>query len=152
MIEFVNKLPYEFAEVDVLIDTDALIGLTVEKDNHFNTASAVFDRLLTEEKFVATTTYVVAETASTLSYKFSQDYAKDFLNWVNDILIITISSNIHRKTNELFLKQPDDRTSFVDMSNVVVMKEFQIPQIFAFDKVYSDDFNLHTITNNNTHT
>ncbi|MEZ4667870.1 MAG: PIN domain-containing protein [Anaerolineae bacterium] len=133
-------------EYEVLVDSDAFIGLMVEHDAHHPQARTIFQRLINQQTVMGTTNYVITETASTLSYRFSLDYAKNFLTLVDDFLMITITPDIHTQTSQLFRQQDRAKTSFVDMSNVTVMKALDIPAIFSFDTIYQTDFQLSSVT------
>lgn len=130
---------------DVLLDSDAFIGLIVKHDAHHETVEVIFEQLKQKQAMLVTTNYVITETASTLSRRFSQDNASQFLTIVDDFRMITITDTIHKQASKLFRQQTKDNTSLVDMSNVVIMKEFEIPQIFSFDKVYTKDFQLSQV-------
>ncbi|MEO1288832.1 MAG: hypothetical protein AAFV93_13785 [Chloroflexota bacterium] len=131
---------------DVLVDSDAFIGYIVESDAHHHNAKTLFNRAMQQRLALATTNYVIAETASTLSRRFTQTHAKRFMDTMENFLTIYIPKDVHLKSSELFKAQDKNKTSFVDMSNVVVMKHFAIKKIFAFDKIYVERFSLPKFT------
>ena len=133
-------------EYEVLIDSDAFIGYIVERDAHHQKSKAYFNHLIKNRSMIVTTNYVITETASTVSRRFSQQQAKQFMRFASKILSIHITDTVHQKSSELFQQQSKEKTTLVDMSNVIVMKHFNIPKIFAFDKVYTDDFQLANVT------
>ena len=67
------------SDFQVLIDSDAWIALYLEHDILHAQASELFDRLLARQAVVATTSLVMAETATVLSYRGSQSLARIFL-------------------------------------------------------------------------
>ena len=131
---------------DVLLDSDAFIGLILKHDAHHQAVELIFEQLKQNQAMLVTTNYVITETASTLSRRFSQDKASQFLTFVDDFWMITITDKIHRQASQLFRQQTKENTSLVDISNVVVMKEFEIAQIFSFDKVYTKEFQLSLVS------
>src|SRR5438105_4785300 len=66
----------------VLIDSDAFVGLLLPNDAHFHGVSEQFDRFEQDQTQLATTNWVVAETATVLSHKDSQETAKRFLEMI----------------------------------------------------------------------
>jgi len=68
--------------IQVLIDSDAFVGLMLERDAHHPQASAIFELLKANNVKVATTSFVVAETATVLSHASGQILARTFLDEV----------------------------------------------------------------------
>ena len=125
-----------------LIDSDAFIGWLREADAHHKKAKAIFEKLKQASLVPATTSLVVAETATTLSARISQSLAKTFLDTVNKFPVIHITEELQKEALEIFRKQKNKRISVVDCSNVAVVRRFKIPTIFSFDKFYFKRFDL----------
>src|SRR5690606_3715290 len=89
-----------------------------------------------------TTNLVITETASWLSYRAGQSKAKAFIDFSQHIETVLVTEKLHRQTVRLFTQQDQNRTSFVDMANVVVAREMRIGEIFSYDKVYRKRFDL----------
>lgn len=126
----------------VLLDSDALIGWITATDDHHARAVALFEIIKQRRMQPVVTNLVIAETASLLSVRQSQAVAQRFMTFVQSLQTIIIDEHLHRETVRLFLTQTRNKTSFTDMANVVVVSTYEIPLVFAFDKVYSRDFNL----------
>jgi predicted nucleic acid-binding protein len=123
---------------DVLVDSDAFVGWLYPNDAHFQQVSARFEALEQQGKDLVTTSLVVAETATVLSYRQGQPLARDFLQKIADsrLPVIHITEELQRETLKLFQAQKARGTSMVDCSNVVVMSRFNVPTILSFDKFY----------------
>jgi predicted nucleic acid-binding protein len=126
----------------VLIDSDAFIGLQIQSDAHHQDAIEGFTKLRARGLQPTATVLVITETTNLLSRRYSMTDAKRFLQAVETLPIIAIDEELHRKSVKLFQEQTKSKTSLVDMANIVVMRQLEISQIFAFDKVYGEAFNL----------
>jgi predicted nucleic acid-binding protein len=132
---------------DVLIDSDAFIGWIYPDDPHFQDSATHFERLRRAGLLLATTTMVVDEVATVLSHRKGQELAITFLDMLErrQFPIIPIDDALRTETYAIFCQQTRRGTSVTDCANVAVMKQFDIPQIFAFDKVYTAVFNLKNV-------
>ncbi|MCB0037228.1 MAG: PIN domain-containing protein [Anaerolineales bacterium] len=129
----------------VLIDSDAFVGWIFPKDAHHQQVKKKFQTVIENRLKLVTTNYVVGETATVLSKLAGQDSARLFLSRVKKITTIHISTTLHEKSLEVFSSLDKKRTSVIDCSNVAVMRQFSIPTIFSFDKVYAKTFGLDTL-------
>jgi predicted nucleic acid-binding protein len=129
----------------ILIDSDAFIGWLKPDDSLHEVVKVQFQKIKKDKLATVTTSLVVAETATTLSHKVSQDAAILFLDFVRRLPVIHITEELHAETVEVFKTLKKKRTSFVDCSNVVVMRAYKIPTIFSFDEVYHKKFGLQTV-------
>lgn len=134
------KLQYE-----ILIDSDAFIGLMLEPDAHHKRAYTFFTQIKKQRLEVVTTSFVIAETATVLSNRKGQETARAFLDFVEKIPTIHITEELQKEATLLFKQQNQRGTSLVDCSNVVVMRWFNIPTLFGFDKFYNKYFGLQTV-------
>lgn len=130
------------ADEPILLDSDALIGWISATDAHHARAVDLMEALRKRRMQPVVTSLVVGETATLFSLRQGQATARDFLNVAATLRTIVITETLHQETLGLFAKQDLKRTSYVDMANVVVMQHHQIPYIFAFDTVYTRDFDL----------
>jgi predicted nucleic acid-binding protein len=130
---------------DVLVDSDAFVGLLYDKDAHHKRATELFARSAEDNKALVTTSYVVAEAATVLSHRKGQDAARAFLKMVNRIPTVFITEEIHTESLALFAQQKRRGTSVVDCSNAVVMERLGIPKILSFDKVYTKDLGQEAV-------
>lgn len=135
------------SEYDVLIDTDALVPLVIANDTHRKAVLKEFQHLREQGAKIAVTNFVVSEAVSMLSRRFDQQLALQMLQHLKLLPTIHINKDDYHQTIALFEDQTRNNTSFVDMSNVVVMRHWDIPSIFSFDAIYAKDFDLEMIPN-----
>lgn len=133
------------SDIEVLIDSDAFVGLMLERDAHHARASAIFDRLKAGNVATVTTSFVVAETATVLSHASGQALARTFLDDVISkpgFLVIFIDQALQDEAIAIFRSLEQRATSLTDCANVAVIRQFEIPTIFSFDKVYPKQFGI----------
>lgn len=127
---------------DVFIDSDAFMALLLPSDDQHADSVRGFERIQRERLVAVTSELVISEAASVLSKRFDLSYAKQYLSFVRDFLFVDFHPEDREATVALFLEQTKKKTSFVDMSNVILMKRHQVSHIFSFDSVYTNDFGL----------
>lgn len=130
----------------ILVDSDAFVAWFKADDIFHPNVKAIFTQIEQERLVTATTSLVVAETATILSNRVGQSLAYTFLDFVEQLPVIHVSEDIQKEALTLFREQAVKGTSVVDCANVVVMRHFSIPRIFSFDKAYSKKFGLEKIT------
>lgn len=112
---------------EILIDSDAFIGWLSQNDALHERVVHAFDQIRKDRLAMATTSLVVAETATTLSRRISQKMAVEFLSFVEQLPIIHMTEDLQREALALFKAQSNEGTSVVDCANVVVMQRLSIP-------------------------
>lgn len=127
---------------DALVDSDAFVGLIWENDLLHEQAVRLFATAQERSLKLVTTSLVVSETATVLSYRSGQVDARRFLTFVDTVNIIHITHELQTVSLDLFKDQTRKRTSVVDCSNVVVARTFAIPAILSFDAFYRDHLPL----------
>lgn len=122
----------------ILIDTDAIIALTVKTDSNHKKALQIQKLLESKNADIKIINLVLHEIITVLSYKVGQKEAINFLNKIkeNPPKIIFIDEKLENLTYQEFLNQNKKGTSFIDCSNMAVMKYLNITKIFSFDKIY----------------
>lgn len=143
-----DDAPPKTRKFQMLIDSDALVGLIHPDDAHFEQANNVFQSLAVQHAKLVTTSLVVAETATVLSHRAGQALARTFLTIIRrgNIPVIHIDEALQEAALALFCNQTKKGTSVTDCANVAVMRQFHIPTIFSFDKVYNRKFDLTLMT------
>jgi predicted nucleic acid-binding protein len=129
----------------VLLDSDAVIGWLVEDDQHHERAVQLFDYILSEKMQPVVTNLMISECATWLSARVSQEVARAFLQETEMLEIVYITEELHAETAAMFQQSQKHHTSFIDFANIVTMRHFRIPTIFAFDEVYRKTFGLKTL-------
>lgn len=123
---------------DYLVDSDAFVALMLPGDALAPTVQQLFRHIETERQRIAVTNWVVAETATVLSYRDGQATATRFLTMIEEgeIPILAITEALERATHQLFREQKTKGTSMVDCSNVAAARYYDIPKLLAFDHFY----------------
>ncbi len=131
----------------VLIDSDAFVGQVNPDDAHFNRANEILQSLAKKKVQFVTTSLVIAESATVLSYRVGQNLARTFLEVMKrgNVPIIHIDETLQETALDIFSDQDKKGTSVTDCANVAVMQRFEIPKIFSFDKIYPKKFGLKLI-------
>ncbi len=82
---------------------------------------------------------MIAETATLLSHRYSQDYACRFVRYLHttEFPVIEVAGEIRQQSEELFLAQKTEKVSLIDCANVIVARRFEISIILGFDRFYS---------------
>ena len=131
-------------DIQILIDSDAFVGWLLEGDTHYERAGEIFAQLQQHQMAAATTSAVIAETATVLSHRQGQKLARTFLEILEtgDLPVIYITESFYREGLAIFKEQPQRGTSVTDCTNVAVCQHLEIESIFSFDQVYHKRFDL----------
>lgn len=134
-------------DFEVLLDSDALVGLMVEHDAHHQRASAEFERLMKQTTRIVASSYVVDETATVISHKANQPLARHFLTTVRKIRlpVVHVDEKLRQAALAVFGGEKARGTSMTDCVNVALMRSLHISKIFAFDEVYTKRFRLKSL-------
>lgn len=122
---------------NVFIDTNVSVALEDENDSTHKRAIQLSEFLLNQHnvKFY-TSSEVISETLTVISRKLGKEVAKKFVSKHKNSHMIDIFFDefLYRKTLNSYLKLRQKSISFVDCSNVVIMKKYKIKYIFSFDE------------------
>ena len=129
------RVPRSF---DYLVDSDAFVALFLPDDALAPTADHLFTEIEKRHQRIATTNWVVAETATVLSNKDTQATAIKFLTMIDEgeITVLRVSEALEREMHQIFRAQKTKKTSMVDCSNVAVAQYYDIPNLLTFDGFY----------------
>lgn len=135
------------SEIEILIDSDAFVGRFYPNDKHHDNAKGIFSELEEKGSSIATTSMVVAETATVLSHRSGQDLARTFISIIekSTLPVIHIDDKFQQEAITIFKEQDRRGTSMTDCANIAVIRRFKIQAIFSFDKVYFKRFRLKTV-------
>ena len=131
-------------DFEVLVDSDAFVGLFFPDDAHYPTCRRVFETFAQQRTNLVTTNYTVAETATVLSRLSGQSLARAFLDYIASGVfpVLYIDEPLQKAAIDLFKQQENKTTSLFDCANVALMRSLDIPKIFSFDQVYGKKFAL----------
>jgi predicted nucleic acid-binding protein len=129
----------------ILVDSDAFVGLLLEKDAHHERSARLFAEVASQGASIVTNSFVVSETATVLSHRVGQEVARLFLDEVIEqgrFPTVFVTEALHQQAIEIFKMQESRGTSMTDCVNVAIMQQLQISTIFSFDTFYSKRCNL----------
>lgn len=135
------------SQYDILVDSDAFIGLFYPDDAHNKRSTQLFEKYKGKNVNFVTNSHVIAETATVLSHKRQFSLARDFLQSVKTLNfpVIFIDEEMLGESLNIFLDQEKRGVSVTDCINAYLMQRFNISQIFAFDKFYHEELGLKNI-------
>lgn len=122
----------------VLVDTDAIIALTIQTDASHERAQEIKKILDGEKRAIGVTNLVIQEVVTVLSHRISHREAVSFYQRIknNPPKIVFIDPDLEELAYHLFLRQTKKGTSFVDCANMAVMQKLSLREIFSFDQIY----------------
>jgi predicted nucleic acid-binding protein len=129
----------------ILVDSDAFVGLLLEKDAHHERSARLFAEVASQGASIVTNSFVVSETATVLSHRVGQEVARLFLDEVIEqgrFPTVFVTEALQQQAIEIFKMQESRGTSMTDCVNVAIMQQLQISTIFSFDTFYSKRCNL----------
>jgi len=122
-----------------------LIAKYNKKDPYYTRVKSVFDQIQAKEIEITrmfTSNLVIGETLTHILYAtHNLEYCQKILNMVGQsryLDIIFIDRELDASACAAFLKYFDQSLSFVDCSNITVMKEYKIGSIFTIDSKFKD--------------
>jgi predicted nucleic acid-binding protein len=123
---------------DYLIDSDAFVAFFLSDDALAGTVMHLFANIEQQKQRICTTNWVIAETATVLSSRDSQETAIKFLNVIEEggIPVLPVSEALERESHRIFRSQKTKKTSMVDCSNVAIAKHYGIDALLTFDGFY----------------
>lgn len=121
----------------IFIDTNVFVALEDISDSTHDKAVAISEYLVKQSGIkYFTSSEVVAETFTVLSRKLGNEAVKLFLakHQKSNIIDIFLDEQLYKETVKRFVEIKKAKVSFVDCSNVIIMKRNKIGIIFSFDE------------------
>lgn len=116
----------------------------VVKRDRFYKQAAIYYRKLSKQKIpLVTSNYVLVETYTRIRYDDGHASAVIFHTAIVDAIqkgrlnVKWISTSLHEKALEIFLKYEDQRFSFVDCTSFVIAQQVGTKEVFGFDKGFA---------------
>lgn len=137
-------------DTQILVDSDAFVGLLLKKDVHHEESSQLFSEIAVQGLSVITTSFVIAETVTVLSHRIGQELARIFLDEVIEqgkFPTVFVTESLQQQATEIFRKQDGRGTSMTDCVNVALMRQLQLSTIFSFDAFYAKKCKLQLLSN-----
>ncbi len=125
--------------LSIFVDSDAFVALAVEKDSSHRKALKILSGLSQRYVIFTTSNYVFSETVTVISQKAGHDEAISFIRKIQSgdgYTIKWIDQVIEFLAIEIFSKQTSKNVSFVDCTNMAIVKHDNLDAIFSFDEIY----------------
>lgn len=135
---------------DILLDADVLVALAKVDDTNHKKAIQLSNTLQQKGTTFFVSPFTIAEAATVLSHKISQEAAKKFLKQIRglNLSLLELPQKEQHLADEWFLKQTKKGTSYFDCYNMALMERYkkQLEAIFSFDSIYKKN-GLTTVEN-----
>lgn len=120
----------------VLADADFLVALAKEDDSNHKKALAKLAEL--EDVAIFITPFAISEAATVLSYKVSQNAAKEFLLSLRqkNFIELPLEKIVSDEADKIFLSRKEKGISWIDCFNAAAVKSYRLVGILSFDKFY----------------
>ena len=124
----------------ILVDSDAFVALAKEDDSNHNQARKILTYLSKKPVLFTTSNYVFSETVTVLSQRVGRKYASSFIQELKSpetlFSMQWIDEELESLAIQIFQDQTSKNVSFVDCTNMALMKHLRLTAIFSFDSIY----------------
>lgn len=124
----------------IFVDSDAFVAFIKQDDSNHKKAKRLFESLQAKSLTFVTSNYVISEVITVLSQRVDHKTAIVFIDSMksgdSDFLIEWINETVEEKAIQLFREQTSKNISFVDCTNMALIKEKHMDAIFSFDHAY----------------
>lgn len=131
----------------IIVDSDAFVALAKEDDTNHKKAQQSLTKLSHKPVLYTTSNYVFSETVTVISQRVGRNQALSFIRELKSPVslfsIQWIDEELESIAIQLFKNQTSKNVSFVDCTNMALMKHYHLDAIFSFDSIYKrNDFLL----------
>ncbi|MBN2441843.1 MAG: type II toxin-antitoxin system VapC family toxin [Spirochaetales bacterium] len=120
----------------IFIDTGYWLALLNKKDNNHESARSKIETL--KQSKIVISDFIIFETITFLNSSLKKHSLAmlfmDFIQSLENLEIIEVNSDIKITALELFKKYNDKDFSFTDCVSFAIMEEYNIADVFTFDK------------------
>lgn len=124
----------------ILVDSDAFVALTKKDDSNHEKAKRIFQVLHDKPVTFLTSNYVFSEVCTVLSQRVGHQMAVAFIDSMKSedsvFVIEYITEDLETEAISIFKEQTSKNVSFVDCTNIAVIRKEAMDGIFSFDKSY----------------
>ena len=124
----------------IFVDSDAFVAITKKDDSNHERAKDIFLKLQDKPVAFVTSNYVFSEVATVLSQKVDHETAVAYIHTMKSqdcvFIVERITENTEEAATQIFIKQTSKNVSFVDCTNIALIREKHIDGIFSFDDDY----------------
>lgn len=121
------------------VDTSAFYALLDRDDANHGKAKKLWQTLLSEDRSLVTTNYVLVESFALIQHCLGLDAVRGFQENVLPVVNVEwIKEAVHRSAVSALLAAGKRRLSPVDCSSFEIMRMLGIRNVFAFDPHFSE--------------
>jgi len=124
----------------IFVDSDIFVAMIKKTDANHQKARLLYNKLEKLNVSFATSNYVFAESITVISRLINHNTAIEFINNMRSAdciySISQVTPEIEEMAIEIFKKQTSKNVSFVDCTNMALMKHCHFDFIFSFDEIY----------------
>lgn len=129
-----NRLLYVF------VDTDAFVAAMKQDDPNHQRAKELFEKLKPRSTSFMTSNYVLAEVITVLSQRVSHEVAVGYMDTMTSVestmMIHQVDAALDTQAREIFRVQTSKNISYVDCTNIALVRSLDLDAIFSFDGAY----------------
>lgn len=130
-------------QLNIFVDSDAFIALIKHNDSNHQRAKLIFEKLQDTTVNFITSNYVFSEVITVLSQRVDHQTAIIFIQNMqsgdNMFVIERIDREAEEKAVQIFINQTSKNVSFVDCTNIALIKQKGLDGIFSFDEDYKNN-------------
>lgn len=124
----------------ILVDSDVFVALAKKDDTNHKKAKRILKKLTNQPVAFITSNYVFAETVTVISQRISHQAALGFIKVVKSsrspFLCRWIDEEIEELAIQIFSQQTSKNVSFIDCTNIALVRHYNLAAIFSFDSIY----------------
>lgn len=124
----------------LFVDADGFIALAKEDDTNHKKAVKLLQEAIKNDATFITSNYVFSEVVTVLSQRLSHKAALEFIEKMkfpaSGYNVKWVDENIEQEAISIFSDQTTKNISFVDCTNMAIMRLDKLDAIFSFDGIY----------------
>lgn len=124
----------------ILVDADILVAMIKRDDSNHLKSERVFNSFENTKVSFIITNYVFSEAVTVISQKINHQTAIGFISNMKStdsiISVKWITPEIEEDAIEIFKQQTSKNVSFIDCTNMALVKHENLDAIFSFDEIY----------------
>jgi len=124
----------------IFVDSDAFVALAKEDDTNHTKAQQILTKLSRKPVLYTTSNYVFSETITVISQRVGRNQALSFIQELKSPVSLFSMQWIDEALESIaiqhFKNQTSKNVSFVDCTNMALMKRHRLDAIFSFDSIY----------------
>lgn len=125
---------------NIFVDSDGFVALAKEDDTNHKKSQQILTKLSHKPVLYTTSNYVFSETVTVFSHRVGRNQALSFIQELKSPVSIFsiqwIDEELEGIAIQLFKNQTSKNVSFVDCTNMALLKHYNLDAIFSFDSIY----------------